>query len=212
MTLGADPRRLLKPPPKKDHMANTNAVDRDNRPSYGGSSFEVPGYDTEKIEPDAYEGEYEAKFNSIKWKMTSSAPPRPMILLEWKLETTANESEEAQKSLHAKVTDFIVLANDKSGNTGKIKLRTLKELLDLEIDLSVMNPETVNKLGALLKGLGRLVPLWVVNRKDGDGNVRTNVNYTAPGGGGSAMAPMGGEDEEEEEVTPKAKKKTAGRR
>lgn len=194
-------------------MATTNAVDRDNRPSYGGSSFEVPGYDTDKIEPDAYPGAYEAKFNSISWKFTAKQPPRPMIVLEWKLMSTTDESPEAQKSVTAKVTDWIVLATDKSGNTGKITLRTLKEALDLDIDLSVMNPDVVKALGELLKG--RTIPVWVVNTKDGDGNVRTNVKYAAPNGGGGAMTPMGGEEDEEEaeeEIRKPKAKKTAARR
>lgn len=192
---------------------NTNAVDQ--RPSYGGASFEVPDYDVHKIEPDAYEGEYEAKFNSMKWKMTSSAPPRPMILLEWKLIATQDESDQCQKSVGSKVTDWIVLATTRDGNMGKAKLRALQEKLELDVDLSRMNPETVSALAAQLKG--KSLPVWITNSEDADGNIRTRINYNAPrNGGGMMLGPMGGgaaEEEEPEEpadeVEPEAPKKKA---
>jgi hypothetical protein len=184
---------------------------------YGGQSFEPMTYDVDTIEPDAYAGAYTGEVDNVKFKFSGSG--KPMIVLEWKLTETADESEECQKSVGSNVTDWIVLANDKSGNRGKVKLRTIRDTFGLDIDLSTMSIETVTALGAALKG--QSMPVWIATNKDDDGNVRTNVHYTAPRSAG--MAPMGGQEEEEETPAPKPAtrkpaatkapaKKAAGRR
>lgn len=178
-------------------MAQTNAAEQ-SRQQYGGASFEMPDYDVETIKPDAYAGQYEIKFLKCSWQMTSSAPPRPMIVLEAKLVDTPEESMECKGSLQAVVRDFIVLDNSSRGNQGKQKLRTLREKLELDVDFSRMNPETVKALAEQIKG--KTMTAWVTNKEDGDGNLRTNLTYTEPRGAGAAMAPMSnGEEEEEEE-------------
>jgi len=188
----------------------TNAVEH-NKQQYGGATFEMPDFDVDTIKPDAYAGQYEGKFLKVAWKMTSSAPPRPMIVVEIKLVETSEESVECRGSIGATVTDWIVLDNSSKGNQGKQKLRTLREKLELDVDFSKMNPDTVKAFGEQLKG--KTMPVWVLNKEDADGNIRTNISYSEPRTPGMALAPMGGEDsEEEQEDRPRTKGKTKSAR
>lgn len=186
----------------------TNAVDT-QRQTYGGAGFDVPDYDLEKTVPDAYAGTYEAKILAVKWRMTQSAPPRPMIIVELKITGTEDESAECQKSVGSTVSEFITIANSRDGNMGKQRLRALKEALDIQTDLTRMNTETVKKLHDELKG--RQLPIWIDNKPDRDGNIRARISYAAP----QSIGPMVGEDEEEpeeaEEEAPRSKAKKAGK-
>lgn len=167
---------------------NQNSNSTEQPVTYGNASFEVPGYDTSKIEPDAWEAPYEAKFHKCSWQFTNKQPPRPMIRLEWKLVGSEVEEEQIQKCVGRRVTDWIIISNDREGNGGKAKLRTLQETLELDIDFSRMNPDTVTALGEALRG--RTIPLWITNREEADGNIRTNVHYRDPNGGASMLTPM----------------------
>lgn len=170
--------------------------------SYGGASFAPVSYDVEQIEPDAYAGAYEGTIDRVQFKLTQKTG-QPMIVVDWKLMSTEDESEECQKSVGSTVTDWIVLANDKSGNRGKIKLRVLRDTLGLDPDVlptQISSFDDLKDLAVALKG--QTMPVWVSTNTDNDGNVRTNINYAAPRGAGG-MAPMG--DEEAEEA-PKATK------
>lgn len=184
----------------------TNSVTENHRGSgagsYAGATFEPMSYNADVIEPDAYEGAYEATIDNVKFQPTKKTN-KPMIVIEWKLTGTEDESDDCQKSIGSKVSDWIVLANDKTGNRGKVKLRTLRDNLNLDPDViptTISSFDDLKELGVALKG--QSMPVWVTTSTDDDGNVRTNVNYAAPRGAGG-MAPMGDEEPEEEEA-PKA--------
>jgi hypothetical protein len=171
--------------------------------SYGGATFAPVSYDVEAIEPDAYAGAYEGTIDRVQFRLTQKTG-QPMIVIDWKLTSTEDESEDCQKSVGSTVTDWIVLAADKSGNRGKVKLRVLRDTLGLDPDVlptQISSFDDLKDLAVALKG--QSMPVWVTTSTDTDGNVRTNINYAAPRGAGG-MAPMG--DEETEEETPKAKK------
>lgn len=174
--------------------------------SYAGASFEPMNYDVEAIEPDAYDGEYDATIDKVEFKGTK-AKNQPMIVVTWKLTGTEDDSENCQKSIGAKVTDWIVLASDRTGNRGKVKLRTLRDTLQLDPDVlptQISSFDDLKELGQALTGQSMRV--WISTSTDNDGNVRTNINYTAPRGA-STMAPMG--DEEAEGETQAAAPKAA---
>ena len=173
--------------------------------SYGGASFEPMAYDLDTIEPDAYPGEYEGELTGGELKISKKG--QPMIQIEWKLASTPTDDENCQKSVGSTLRDWIVLANDKSGNRGKLQIRQLKEKFGLDIDLSSLMPEVVNEFIGAIRG--QTMPVFVTASTDKDGNPQVNVNYTAPRTAG--MAPMGGEEEETEAPAPKAKAKVAAK-
>jgi hypothetical protein len=185
----------------------TNSVTEQNgrggAGSYANASFQPMSYDAEVIEPDAYPGEYEASVDSVKFQLTKKTN-KPMIHIEWKLTGTNDESDDCQKSIGSKVSDWIVLANDKTGNRGKVSLRTLRDQLGLDPDViptTISSFDDLKDLGEALKG--QSMSVWVTTSTDPDGNVRTNIAYAAPKGAG-AMAPLGDEEVEVEEEAPKA--------
>jgi hypothetical protein len=172
--------------------------------TYAGANFEPMSYDVEEIQPDAYDGEYEATIEKVAFKGTKSKN-QPMIELTWKLTGTENDSENCQKSIGAQVRDWIVLANDRSGNRGKVKLRVLRDTLGLDPDVlptQISSFDDLAELGNALKG--QSMKVWISTNTDPDGNVRTNINYAAPRGA-STMAPMGDEEAEVEETKPATK-------
>jgi Protein of unknown function (DUF669) len=176
--------------------------------SYGGASFAPMTYDTDAIEPDAYAGEYEAKVADVKFRLTNNGG-KPMIHLEWQITGAVEDTEECQKSVGSKVSDWIVLAADKTGNRGKVKLRTLRDTLELDPDVIPAQISSFADLEELATALrGQSMHIWVTTSTDNDGNVRTNVNYAAPRGAGG-MAPMGDEEQEEQEAPKPAAKKSA---
>jgi hypothetical protein len=183
-------------------MATGNSIQQQTQ-GYGGQSFEPMTYDVDQIEPDAYAGAYTGEIIKCGFKFSGSG--KPMVVMEYKLTETADESEECQKSVGSSVTDWIVLANDRTGNRGKVKLRTLREHFGLDIDFSTMSTDTIKELETALKG--QSLPVWITTNKDNDGNVRTNVQLSAPRTAG--MAPMGGQEEEVEEPAVPARKASA---
>lgn len=173
--------------------------------SYGGSSFKPFVLDVDTIEPDAYPGEYEARVDRVKSQMSSTG--KPMLIVEWKILGTNDESEDCQKSIGGSVADFIVFAAGRDGNPGKVKLRTLRDKMGLDPDViptTLSGLEDLKELGQALKG--QTLSIWVSSKTDADGNVRTNVHYTAPRTAGG-MGPMDNGDEEE--ARPAARKPTA---
>jgi hypothetical protein len=183
-------------------MATQTQNHQNDAGSYGGSSFKPIPNDVDTIEPDAYPGEYEARVDVAKPKMSSTG--KPMIIVEWKLVGTNDESEDCQKSIGSTVADFIVYQAGRNGNTAKVKQRTLRDKLELDPDCI---PGVINNLDDLkpfAQALrGQTMTVWVANKTDEDGNVRCNVHYTAPRTAG-VMGPMDNGDEEEE-VTPARK-------
>jgi hypothetical protein len=172
--------------------------------SYAGANFEPMSYDVEDIQPDAYDGAYEGQIEKVVFKGTKK-DNKPMIELTWKLISTEDESEGCQKSVGAQLRDWIVLASDRTGNRGKVKLRLLRDTLGLDPDVlptKISSFDDLAELGTALKG--QTMPVWVSSSTDPDGNVRTNIDYAAPRGA-STMAPMGDEEEVvEEKPAPKA--------
>jgi hypothetical protein len=169
------------------------ANSQNERGSYGESSFKPFDLDIDTIEPDAYPGCYKATVDRVKTQMSST--DKPMIIVEWKITSTEDESAECQKSVGGSVADFITLAPDRSGNPGRLKLRTLRDQLELDpevIPSQVTSLADFNDFAAAIKG--KSLTIWVSSKTDADGNIRTNVHYTAPK---TALAPMADDDEEE---------------
>ena len=176
---------------------------------YGGSSFAPITYDTQDIQPDAFPGEYTGEIVSAKAGPTANTG-KPMVTLEWKLVATDSDDDNSQSSVGSTVKDWIVIAGDRSGNQGKVKLRTLRETLELDADILPTTLASFADFRPLCEALkGRQMPVWVTNRTDGDGNVRTNLQYAPPRASG--MAPMATAEEEVEEAPKPAAKKLAAK-
>jgi hypothetical protein len=175
--------------------------------SYGGSSFEPISNDVDTIEPDAYPGEYQAVVAAAKPKMSNSG--KPMLIVEWKLLGTEDESEGCQKSIGSTVPDYIVYQAGRNGNTAKVKQRNLRDTLELDPDVIPGAITSLDDLKPLAQALrGQKMTVWIANKTDDDGNVRTNVHYTAPRSAGT-MGAMGNGDEEAEEAQAPARGKAA---
>jgi len=174
---------------------------------YSGAGFEAISYDVDAIEPDAYPGEYTAKIVGAEAKLTRETS-KPMIVLEWKLTATESDDENCQKSLEGTINDYLVLAADKKGNQGKVKLRTLRDTLELDPDVIPSTITSFEDLKTLMRALkGKEMTVWITNRTDSEGNVRTNIQYTAPRGSSTmgAMASPEDDEEPEERLAPKTK-------
>lgn len=189
---------------------STTQNHQNNAGSYAGATFQPMSYDVEEIQPDAYDGQYEGKIEKVVFKGTAKEN-KPMIEVTWKLVSTEDDSENCQKSVGAQVRDWIVLANDRTGNRGKVKLRTLRDTLGLDPDVLPSQISSFDDLAELGTALtGQSMPVWISTSTDNDGNVRTNINYAAPRGA-STMAPMGDEEVEEAPKPKAAAKKTAAK-
>lgn len=179
--------------------------------------FKPVDYDVETSEPDAAKGEYEAVCEAVKINKTKK-DSYPMPTLDWKLESTMTDTEEAQKSIGATVTDFIALfpEGDRRGRMGKVRLRTLFEKLG--IDPSVMPKRIQSKsdlkdLQEALKGQ-RLTVYITTSTDEASGETRANIHYTMPRGFETDGEAASGEEEEEQEEAPRrpAKKAATARR
>lgn len=180
-------------------MPSSNHQETTNHGGYSGAGFEAVNYDVEAIEPDAYPGEYVAKITGAEAKMTRESN-KPMIVLEWQLVSTESDDDGPQRSLKSTIRDWIVLAGDRSGNQGKVKLRTLRDTLELDSDVIPATISSFDDLKPLLRALkGKEMTVWITNSTDRDSNVRTNINYTAPRGS-STMGAMASPDDDEDET------------
>jgi hypothetical protein len=192
-------------------MATATQNHQEAAGSYGGSSFKPFSLDVDTIEPDAYPGQYEGRVDRCKAQMSSTG--KPMLIVEWKITSTSDESEDCQKSVGGSVADFIVFAAGRDGNPAKVKLRTLRDRMGLDPDViptTISSLDDLKELGQALKG--QTLEIWVANKTDGDGNVRTNVHYTAPRTAAGMSTMNNGDEEEEAPPARKAATKPTGKK
>jgi hypothetical protein len=180
-------------------MATTQRTDNGRAEKH--YDFTPIDHDSNQIEPDAAAGEYEAVVDDAKIIATSK-DKYPMLVIEWKLESTNTDTPEAEKSVGAIVSDFLAFFpdGDRRGNFPKRRFRQLRELLNLPEDILPTRMESKEDFAELLAALkDQQTTLWVTTREDKETHeTRANVQYTAPRGSMGAM-PSDGDDEEQEE-------------
>lgn len=169
--------------------------------------FAPVDFDGETIEPDAYPGAYEATCDAIKVSRTGNGS-FPMLIVEWKLDSTEEESDECQQSIGAIVTDFLTFfpEGDRRQKMGKVKYRALCDKLELAHDTVPKQLRSKADFDAFIDAVkGKSIPVWVTS-KEQNGETRINVNYEAPRNSGSgSLAPLDDGDGEEPEEKPKGK-------
>lgn len=183
-------------------MATTQRTDNGRADKH--YDFTPIDHDSNAIEPDAAAGEYEAVVDDAKIIATSK-DKYPMLVIEWKLESTNTDTPEAEKSVGAIVSDFLAFFpdGDRRGNFPKRRFRQLRDLLQLPEDILPTRMETKEDFAELLAALkDQQATVWVTTREDKETHEqRASVNYTAPRGAMGAMAST--DDEEQEEVEEK---------
>jgi len=168
--------------------------------SNGKGAYDFKPIDFDKnIEPDAAVGQYTATLDDVRISKTSK-DEYPMLILEWQLTEAVDGGDDQEKSVGATVTDFLTFfpSGDRRGRMGKIKYAQLCELLSVDPDTIPARIESKADFLDFIKEVkGQSATVWVSQREDkSSGEVRTNVNYTAPR---SAMAAMPEGEEEQEE-------------
>jgi hypothetical protein len=153
--------------------------------------FQPVDFDGGEVEADAAPGCYEAIIEEVKITKTAEAKGSlPMVILEWKLNSSVEEepTAEQEKSVGATVAGFLVFRpkGDKRGKMGIIERNKLFSNLGIDIDVipqRIQSKADFKDLSGALKG--QSMQIWVTNRTDPEsGEVRTNVQYTAPKGWG----------------------------
>src|SRR5574341_262950 len=149
------------------------------------------------IEPDAAEGTYVGIIDEVRVQATSK-DKYPMLVVDWKLDSTETDTPEAEKSVGATVSDFFAFFpdGDRRGNFPKRRFRQLRDLLDSPEDLLPTRLEYKDDFNDLIAELkGKEATIYITLRKNPETNEeRPNVSYTQPRGGMGAM-PSEGDDE-----------------
>lgn len=166
--------------------------------SRGRYDFTPIDFDANNIEPDASEGTYEATVDDARIQGTSK-DNFPMLVLDWKLDSTETDTDAAEKSVGATVADFFAFFpdGDKRGNFPKRRFKQLRELLDVPDDVLPTRLESKRDFDDLIAELkGKSTKIYITLRTDKVTNEeRTSVSYTAPRGSMGAMPSDEPEDE-----------------
>jgi hypothetical protein len=177
------------------------ATDTQKDNSRGRYDFTPIDFNANNIEPDASEGTYEATVDDARIQGTSK-DNFPMLVIDWKLESTETDTEAAEKSVGATVADFFAFFpdGDKRGNFPKRRFKQLRELLDVPDDVLPTRLESKRDFDDLIAEIkGKSAKIYITLRTDKVTNEeRTSVSYTAPRGSMGAMA----SDEEPEDEKP----------
>lgn len=186
----------------------TQTQDRDDKNSRGRYDFTPVDFDANNIEPDASEGTYEATIDDARIQATAK-DNFPMLVVDWKLESTETDTEAAEKSVGAQVSDFFAFFpdGDRRGNFPKRRFRQLRELLDVPDDVLPTRLESKRDFDDLIAELkGKTAKIYIALRTDKQTNEeRASVSYTAPRGSMGAMA-KDEEEPEEQERKPAARR------
>jgi hypothetical protein len=149
------------------------------------------------VEPDAAAGQYVATLEDVTFKPTKDG--YPMLRLDWQLNEAVDGGDAQEKSIGATVSDWITFfpSGEKKGRMGKIKYRQVCELLNVDLDIV---PGRIDGKASFLDFIkdtkGQQATIFVALREDpSTGEMRTNVNYTAPRG---AMVPLGSSGAEDD--------------
>lgn len=146
--------------------------------------------DVNTIEPEAAEGTYVGIIDDVRVQATSK-DKYPMLVVDWKLDSTETDSEAAEKSVGATVADFFAFFpdGDRRGNFPKRRFRQLRELLDISDDLVPTRLENKSDFDDLIAELkGKEATIYISLRKNPETNEeRPSISYTAPRGAMGAM-------------------------
>jgi hypothetical protein len=187
------------------------ATEQERSNSRGRLDFTPIDFDANNIEPDASEGTYEATVDDARIQATSK-DNFPMLVVDWKLDSTETDTEAADKSVGATVADFFAFFpdGDKRGNFPKRRFKQLRELLDIPDDVLPTRLESKRDFDDLIAEIkGKSAKIYITLRVDKQTNEeRTSVSYTAPRGSMGAMASEN-DDEPEEERRPAARRPAA---
>jgi hypothetical protein len=201
----------------------SNAAGKGKRMEYRKVSFDV-----NEIAPDAPAGEWMASIPRGKCKVQPTKEEHyPMLIVPFRLEKTAEEGPEFERALGTELSSMIVFfgedANPRAVRLAKMRLRSLCEALDIDLDIipKDLGDDPLNELEPLIRKLeGQKLKVWTVldQRKD-TGEITTELRFADPkkvlvskddddedGGGGG-----GGDDDEDAPRRSKSSSKGKGK-
>lgn len=164
-------------------------------------------YDANNIQPDAAEGEYLAKVEDVEVR-ASKKDQLPQLVVSWKLIEAHTDSDECQRSVDAKLMEYLTFFpdGDRRGNFGKRTFRAIREGLGLEEDILPTRLESPDDFEPLIEGMkaseGMVVWVKLEEDRENPNEKRARIAYTAPRG---TLTTTETEDEEEEKPRAKAK-------
>lgn len=178
-----------------------------NSKSKGGSNdkkmqYKRVSYDVNEIAPDAPEAEWKMAIPRGKAKVQPTKEEQlPMLVIPIRLEATDEEGDKFEKAVGTELSIFIVFFgedNPRAAKLSKLRLRSLCEATDVDLDLipkELDDPET--QLQPLIRALeGKKFTGWTVHQVRRDtGEVVTEIRFTNP----TKVLTKGGDDEDEDD-------------
>jgi hypothetical protein len=185
-------------------QATERTRNKDTNSRRGDTRYDFTPIDYDgEIAPDAAEGEYEAKIVGVRVQPTNK-DRYPLLIIDWKLESTTTETEEAEKSVGAVVSDLITFwpagNRTRGAQMSARQWRHLRELLDIPQDILPNKIKAIAdfaELLELLEGTEATIHIFVSTDKRSNED-QAKVSYTEPRGT-KRMGAMKGLDEEESE-------------
>jgi hypothetical protein len=152
--------------------------------------FTPVDFDVNNVPPRIAAGRYQGTVQA------SAKPTRqdklPMLVLEWTVESVADDNADNEQYVGATVTDYIVLRaeGDPKGRMHKMRLRTLLQRLDINSELVPTRIQTKGDLDELCAAIsGQSLDIGISVRTDENtGEQRENISYMQPRGTGDADA------------------------
>jgi hypothetical protein len=181
---------------------------------HASPDFTPVDFDIETIPPEAAPGQYEAVIEDLRVQGTSNGN-YPMIVCDFKLESTASDTEEAERSIGAVIADFFPLFpdDDRRAAFPKRRLRQFCERFGLDQTLIPKRIANKSDLDEFIESArGATETIWITLQKDKQtGEDRAKVQYAAPRSMVSDLPAMEEEEEAEEERKPSRATKPAGK-
>lgn len=179
----------------------TNHMDEEQR-GYG-QEFQPFEFD-ESVEPDLYDGLYEMSIVDVKFrlsnpdKLTNAAYPQ--LVIEWKAESTYEDSDECKRSVGNTVSEFLTFRpkGDRKGNMSKQRLTLIRNKFGIDSDVvptTIRSKADFDGLRAVLKS--QTATMRAISKMDNTGSLRINLMFEDGEGGGAAEV-----EEEEQEAAP----------
>ena len=171
----------------------------------------IENFDADAMEPDAAPGEYNGIIEDVE--VRKSGEGWPQLRIEVKLDSTNTDSEEAEKSVGATLSDFITFRpeGDKKGNFSKRRLRLYRDKLEIPDDAIPTRIESKRDFDDLVDFMkGKELPIWVRTELDKETKEpRARLELTAPRSAMGALPPTDNDEEEEEAPKPAPRRAAA---
>jgi hypothetical protein len=154
--------------------------------------FTPVDFDVNHMEPNCAPGIYEAVIDKVKVSSAEFNGGRiPIVIVDWKMESSQEEGEEIEKSIGAVVSDRIRFypPGEKKGNINKRQLRTLLEKVGVDQSVVPSRIESKSDFDELVGALtGQRLTIQIVHTEKANNDdpnaapqIFENVRYSWQG-------------------------------